>query len=153
MIFAAYYSRMNKDMHKIRLANLQKLIESHDPDPGNRAAFCRAYGLDPLQVGQYFTGGDNGRNIGERKARAIEQAVGLENGWMDQSSNESAKTNFKSIATTTPPMPLIYVDFEELELLTHLRQSTPAGREILINFAKTVEKDHSKLKKLSKVAR
>ena len=157
MIVATYSSRMTKNMHQIRLSNLQRLIDDYPTDPGNRAAFCRAYGLDPLQVGQYFTGGENGRNIGERKARAIEGVVGLDAGWMDRhDSSKSASTHEKSvyleskIEPKTPQLDLVYVTREEMDILTNFRQSTENGREILSNMAKNIEKDQAKLKKLSK---
>lgn len=158
MIFATYDLWMNKKMHQIRLDNLQRLIDDYQADPGNRAAFCRAYGLDSLQIGQYFTGGENGRNIGERKARTIEESVGLESGWMDRqvplTVRQDVPVYFEAkIAPKAPTLDLVYVTHDEIELLTLLRQATAAGKEILFNVAREVEKDQAKLKKLLKATR
>lgn len=82
---------MSDEVANNRKQNLQRLIDSFPEAPGNRAAFCRKFGLDPLQIGHYFTASKNGRRMGEQKAREIEQKIeGLPTGWLDQAHSPLA---------------------------------------------------------------
>lgn len=74
---------MTHTIANIRKENLRQLIDDFPIAPGNRAAWCRHYGLDPLQIGHYFTKSKNARKMGERKAREIEALCGKKPGWMD----------------------------------------------------------------------
>lgn len=153
------------DITLIRQSNLKKLIDDFPHAPGNRAAFCRHYGLDALQIGQYFTESKNGRNIGERKAQSIEKLVGLPIGWLSEShsgnpyakkiSPTSVKTieeNHQESYTPAEPMQLIWATAAETAILTQFRLGTAESQKMLTNFAESMIKDPEKLKRLIKIA-
>lgn len=84
MILVGEHPAMNREIWEIRRDNLQALINIFPGAPGNRSAFCRKYGFDHLQIGQYFTASKNARRMGERKAREIESKIGtIRQGWLD----------------------------------------------------------------------
>ena len=152
------------DMTLLRQTNLQKLIDEFPHSPGNRAAFCRHYGLDALQIGQYFTESKNGRNIGERKAQSIEKAVGLAPGWLSQQHDSNAYDGVKATTPdsvmqeshheyhSTASMQLMWATPEEAAILTQYRLATTESQKMMANFADTLIKDPEKLKKLIKLA-
>lgn len=164
---------MEKNIAEIRLINLQKVINEFSPSPGNRAAFCRAHGLDPAQLGQYFTGSEHGRKMGERKAREIETAASLPPGFLDQVESErdhhatmpeaqnQASHNGAPITyeTTRPnhaltaeettyvrPYNLVYCSAEELAVVTAMREADKHGYQMIVTAAKNAPRDLSKLK-------
>ncbi|MDQ5910685.1 MAG: hypothetical protein QG599_2782 [Pseudomonadota bacterium] len=61
----------------IRLRNLQRLMARYD----SQVAFASALGQSPQYLNQILTGQ---RNIGEKTARKIEQALNLASGELDQ---------------------------------------------------------------------
>src|SRR5690625_1155040 len=70
------------NIYKTRRANLRLLIEERAN--GNAAEFARMLDLTRSQVGQYLSDTYNeGRSIGEKVARRIEQSLGLEALWLD----------------------------------------------------------------------
>jgi len=153
------------DITLIRQVNLQKLIDDFPHNPGNRAAFCRHYGLDALQIGQYFTESKNGRNIGERKAQSIEKLVGLTTGWLsqEQPDNPYAKTQSAPALhvaderrddsyANAGQMQLMWATAEEAAILTQYRLATSESQKMMSNFADKLIKDPEKLKKLIKLA-
>ncbi|MFZ3001406.1 MAG: hypothetical protein WA071_13845 [Undibacterium umbellatum] len=148
---------MTKNLHDIRLQNLAKLIENFELGPGNRAAFCRAYGFDPLQMGQYFTESDHGRKMGERKARSIETKIGLNAGWLDKDHSNTNDVSSRPIHTneaptkSVPKISLIYADDEEIEMLTAYREATELGKNLFRAAMKNAPRDIERLKTLRKV--
>lgn len=102
MILAREHWCMKKELWQIRRDNLQALIDQFHEVPGNRAAFCRTYGLDPLQLGHYFTVSKNARRMGERKAREIEaRTKTLSAGWLDQPHASFDSSLFEAETPTT----------------------------------------------------
>jgi hypothetical protein len=143
------------DIKNTRASNLQRLINEYEDAPGNRAAFCRRFGLDPLQIGQYFTNSENGRNIGEKKARQIEELVGLTHGWLDQVEHDTTTpTTLHAIkevrSAYAEDHQLIWATNEEQALLTQFRLGTVTSQELMMNFAKNAIKDPEKVKRLVK---
>lgn len=69
---------------KVRRENLQKLSSTGT----SKSAFARMAGLSPAQLRQMVNVDDEGaagRVCGEKLARKIEGALGLEEGWLDRS--------------------------------------------------------------------
>ncbi|MFZ6871140.1 hypothetical protein ACO0LF_03635 [Undibacterium sp. Di27W] len=146
---------MNDEIAELRQKKLQELIDSFSTDPGNRAAFCRAHGLDPLQIGQYFTTGSHGRNIGERKARHIEKMVGLEPGWLDQIDSNRNKTKAATPIVNEQPtneslniVSLTYVTIEEIELLTAFREANDMGKNMFKAAILTAPRDQARIRSI-----
>lgn len=98
MILLRDHAPMNKELWEIRRDNLQGLIDAFPEAPGNRAAFCRKYELDPLQIGQYFTLSKNARKMGERKAREVEEKIGIRSGWLDDTHDAISSEVFEPAA-------------------------------------------------------
>lgn len=153
------------DITLIRQNNLQKLIDDFPHNPGNRAAFCRHFGLDALQIGQYFTDSKNGRNIGERKAQSIEKLVGLEPGWLSKEHTDNPYTKVatkphqsaveeprEAIYAAPDTMQLMWATSTEAAILTQFRLATTESQSMMISFAEKMIKDPEKLKKLIKLA-
>lgn len=70
------------NIYKKRRANLRLLIDERAN--GNAAEFARMLDLTRSQVGQYLSEAYNeGRSIGEKVARRIEESLGLEPLWLD----------------------------------------------------------------------
>lgn len=88
---------MVKKMNQIRRDNLLKLLGRYESD----SDFCLHADIAAGYLSQLKMGGKpigEGRNIGEKVARKIELAVGLENGWLDRcdsAGQSSIKQNKK----------------------------------------------------------
>lgn len=75
------------DIFATRRARLRKLID--EISAGNISVFAGRYDYSRSQISQYLSETYNdGRSIGERVARAIEQKVGASIGWLDQPLTE-----------------------------------------------------------------
>lgn len=71
------------DIHVTRRGQLRMLIEQRAA--GNIAAFADQFGYSRSRVSQFLSDTYNeGRSIGERAARALEESAGLAAGWLDQ---------------------------------------------------------------------
>lgn len=71
------------DIHVVRRARLRMLIDQRAA--GNIAAFADQFGYSRSRVSQFLSDTYNeGRSIGERAARALEEVVGVPFGWLDQ---------------------------------------------------------------------
>jgi len=70
------------DITEVRRGNLGALIQ--DKFRGNRAAFCRATGKNPNLINLILSSNPAiRRNLGEKLARSIEEALGLPERWLD----------------------------------------------------------------------
>jgi hypothetical protein len=68
------------DVFSNRRKRLHALVASH----GGIARFANRYQYAPTQISQYLSATYNeGRSIGERAARQIEERAGLSHGWLD----------------------------------------------------------------------
>lgn len=84
------------DIHVIRRAQLRMLIEQRAA--GNIAAFADQFGCSRSRVSQFLSDTYNeGRSIGERAARALEEVAGVPFGWLDQASGDARK--FSGVST------------------------------------------------------
>lgn len=71
------------DIHVTRRAQLRMLIDQRAA--GNIAAFADQFGYSRSRVSQFLSDTYNeGRSIGERAARALEEVAGVPFGWLDQ---------------------------------------------------------------------
>ena len=85
------------DIHVTRRAQLRMLIDQRAA--GNIAAFADQFGYSRSRVSQFLSDTYNeGRSIGERAARALEEVVGVPFGWLDQASGGAGKFS------DTPPI-------------------------------------------------
>ncbi|TCK39692.1 hypothetical protein B0G84_5032 [Paraburkholderia sp. BL8N3] len=77
------------DIHETRRVNLKALIERDAQ--GNISGFAKKYGYTRAQVSQYLSDTYNdGRSIGERAARAIEEAARVDQGFLDRTEKQIA---------------------------------------------------------------
>ncbi len=84
------------DIHVTRRAQLRMLIEQRAA--GNIAAFADQFGYSRSRVSQFLSDTYNeGRSIGERAARALEEVAGVPFGWLDQASGDARK--FSAVST------------------------------------------------------
>jgi len=67
---------------EIRRENLKYLIQTKYNGVANRMA--KDTGIAQMQIARVFLKTKNAREVGEVLARRIEEACGLESGWMDQ---------------------------------------------------------------------
>lgn len=70
------------DIKDIRRAALQRLVDSRCG--GSKAEYGRRYGIDPTYLSQLLTGH---RSIGEKSARKLEAAAGVDDGYLDNPIN------------------------------------------------------------------
>lgn len=90
------------DIHGSRRARLKLLIDQRTA--GNVAAFSELFGYSRSRVSQFLSETYNdGRSIGERAARAMEEAADLPCGWLDQDSDVC------DTATSTDDEPLTLI--------------------------------------------
>lgn len=77
------------DIYELRRQKLQELVDSYR----TQREFADKAGLDPTVVSRmlYPAGKLHKRNIGEQSARQIEDALGINRGWMDGLSAASAE--------------------------------------------------------------
>lgn len=76
------------NIYAIRRANLQALIDRHAG--GNAAEFARLVERERSQIGQYLSATYNqGRSIGERVARSIEEKLSIPTGYLDKNLSHS----------------------------------------------------------------
>ena len=79
------------DIHAVRRTKLRALIDQRTA--GNIAAFADQFGYSRSRVSQFLSDTYNeGRSIGERAARALEELVGVPFGWLDQAADRLLKT-------------------------------------------------------------
>jgi hypothetical protein len=80
------------EVRKIRWANLKALAARYE----SLTAFAVATGTDVAQTRRYVVAEDNANEplkwMGERASRRIEQALGLEEGWLDIEHGTAAGT-------------------------------------------------------------
>jgi len=82
------------DIHTRRRARLALVIE--ETAKGNIAEFARAHGYSRSQISQFLSETYNdGRSIGERAARKIEEKVGAPSGWLDLELGEAEESKLK----------------------------------------------------------
>lgn len=78
------------DIHVTRRTQLRMLI--YQRTAGNIAAFADQFGYSRSRVSQFLSDTYNeGRSIGERAARALEEVVGVPFGWLDQAADLPGK--------------------------------------------------------------
>lgn len=123
-----------KDIHEIRKDNFLELLRRLNPDIRKATAIMadRLGKSQPL-IGQWKSDTTD-KNIGDRAAREIEQAFGLEYGWMD------------NIHHNGPSYPKIIVDtmvcLEEAITEERLKISAQRKAELLLAFAEFFSPDH-----------
>lgn len=115
---------------EIRRRNLDAYIREKYPKlngEGNRAAFCRAIGMDPTYLNRMFAAeGKEARAFTADKAREIEQKVGLTRFWLERRDDDSpAAPQFVSNVLPFPmkrrPAPIIsLVAASEFREIGHL---------------------------------
>lgn len=118
-----------------------------------QAALANASGVPQPTIARILKGGGKyGPESSTIKKLAL--ACGVSYLWLMEGAGEASFTTPVSVqpALAKPVMNLVYLDYDELELITHIRQATVAGKEILMNMAREIEKDQKKLKKLTKSA-
>ena len=80
----------SSDFHVTRRAQLRMLIDQRAA--GNIAAFADQFGYSRSRVSQFLSDTYNeGRSIGERAARALEEVVCVPFGWLDQPADRLLK--------------------------------------------------------------
>lgn len=80
------------DIHVTRRAQLRMLIDQRAA--GNIATFADQFGYSRSRVSQFLSDTYNeGRSIGERAARALEEVVGVPFGWLDQAADRPGKSS------------------------------------------------------------
>ena len=85
------------DIHAVRRTKLRALIDQRTA--GNIAPFADQFGYSRSRVSQFLSDTYNeGRSIGERAARALEEVVGVPFGWLDQAAGDAGK--FSGVSTT-----------------------------------------------------
>lgn len=83
------------DIHVVRRTKLRMLIDQRTA--GNIAAFADQFGYSRSRVSQFLSDTYNeGRSIGERAARALEEVVGVSFGWLDQAADLPGKSSGNS---------------------------------------------------------
>lgn len=116
-----------------------------------QAALANASGVPQPTIARILKGGGKyGPESSTIKKLAL--ACGVSYLWLMEGDGDATFTTPVSAQPqpAKPVMNLVYLDYDELELITHIRQATAAGKEILINMAREIEKDQKKLKKLAK---
>ena len=80
----------SSDIHVTRRGQLRMLIDQRAA--GNIAAFADQFGYSRSRMSQFLSDTYNeGRSIGERAARALEEVVGVPFGWLDQAADRLLK--------------------------------------------------------------
>src|SRR5690625_1610391 len=96
------------NIYKTRRANLRLLIEERAN--GNAAEFARMLDLTRSQVGQYLSETYNdGRSIGEKVARRIEESLGLEPLWLDFGSDPQERALNSTSRSSHVHLPILEV--------------------------------------------
>lgn len=88
--------KLEMDIFETRRTNLKRLID--DQYSGSYASFADAADTKASQISRFFmdTSNKNARNIGEKTARKIEQALNLQAGQLDQPANLTPENNVVS---------------------------------------------------------
>lgn len=105
LVFSCFNAHM--DIYAIRRRNLQQVIDERAH--GNAADFARSIERERSQIAQYLSPAYNeGRSIGERVARKIEQEAGLPTGYLDTATTQKTfDTNVRSASIGERRIPLL----------------------------------------------
>ena len=82
-----------RSIRDIRKDNLKYIIDTRFSGVVNRTA--RAIGVQQSQIARVFAKGEYRRNVGDGLARKIEEALSLEDGWLDQEHAASDAISIK----------------------------------------------------------
>lgn len=94
---------------EIRKANLESLIEQKKLESGmTKAQFAESIDTSPAALSQLM-GDKPNRNIGDKMARKIENALNLPSGWMDtlHSNDSESNVSYRGINETRGSYPVI----------------------------------------------
>jgi hypothetical protein len=130
------------DIFEIRRSRLKHLVG--EIANGNVSIFAGRFGYSPAQISQYLSSTYNdGRSMGERVARTLEQRVSVPQGWLDRPMHtiEPAITGVSGeqtlYAQPAPnlfnPVPLRWIGITSAEDSIEIRESPEKGR--LVDFA------------------
>jgi len=125
-----------KTSKQIRAKKLEQLIQEY----GTIEAVAAAAGTAAQYLSQIKNGvasaSGNPRGIGDALARKLERGCNKHEGWMDQIESNDAESLEKASqpaltlhVTDKSKVGLIYVDLEELLLITSFREATDDGRD------------------------
>ncbi len=122
---------------------------------GGPANFARKVGMADSRVSQLI-GEKYVRNIGGKAAGSIEDAFGMEPGWLDTDHSRPANATPQVGAIEKGPLPLkvslAYVTDEELGILTSFREANEMGRDLIVEASIAAPRDEKKLQKIPKIA-
>lgn len=76
------------ESHQIRLQNVETIIRKRFD--GKRVRLAEAIDKNPVTVNRWFSVGTQGRRIGHKTARTIEETLGLATGWLDSIHTETS---------------------------------------------------------------
>lgn len=133
----------------IRRRRLRQLIE--DRYDGSQAKLVEATGENQGEISALL----RSKSFGEKKARKLEQKLDLPAGWLDQ-RDEPDSEELEVRAERGPVLvpvqtaekalvSLVWVDQEELALLTAYRQATDLGKSTIVTAAEVAEKSTTSL--------
>lgn len=114
------------------------LADMDGPEHGKKTRLAANAECGRATVGQWLSKPDMEMNY--KHARNIEIVMGYNTAWLITGEGESRGRAAPAAPATSAKMALIYVDEEEMELLTNYRRSAPKDKEYIKKSARLTDK-------------